>query len=328
MSIDFVVLWVNGNDEEWQRKKAQFSPDKKSDIGINRYREWDNLKYWFRAVEKYAPWVRKIHFVTDHQVPEWLNTSNPKLNCVFHEDYMPKEALPVFNSCAIEIGIHKIEDLSDKFVYFNDDIFLTDYITEKYYFKNNLPKDMAGFIRKVNPKTNFENHLKNDYDLINKYFVKKEVIKKHFFKWFNIGYGKTFVRSCLTYKGKEFHGFVIPHLSTPYLKTDFQKVWEKEKELLSKTQFYKFRKNEDHNHYVFRFWRLCEGSFAPERSKGKYFSLKNERDAQNVKSAIKKRKYPEICINDCVENGDFEKIKEIVNGAFESVLSEKSSFEK
>ena len=64
--IDFVVLWVNGNDEEWQKKKALFSPDQKSDIGINRYREWDNLKYWFRAVEKYAPWVRKVHFVTDH----------------------------------------------------------------------------------------------------------------------------------------------------------------------------------------------------------------------------------------------------------------------
>ena len=38
------------------------------DISVNaddrkeRYRDWDNLRYWFRGMEKYAPWVRKIHF--------------------------------------------------------------------------------------------------------------------------------------------------------------------------------------------------------------------------------------------------------------------------
>ena len=29
-----------------------------------RYRDWDLLRYWFRGVERFAPWVRRIHFVT------------------------------------------------------------------------------------------------------------------------------------------------------------------------------------------------------------------------------------------------------------------------
>ena len=72
--IDFVILWVDGNDRKWLQKKAQYVPNLTADVSKERYRDWDNLKYWFRGVAKYAPWVRKIHFVTDEQVPEWLNT--------------------------------------------------------------------------------------------------------------------------------------------------------------------------------------------------------------------------------------------------------------
>ena len=65
MEIDFVVLWVDGNDKEWLNQKRAYLPGcaGNADLGVNRYRDWDNMQYWFRAVEKYAPWVRKIHFV-------------------------------------------------------------------------------------------------------------------------------------------------------------------------------------------------------------------------------------------------------------------------
>ena len=64
MNIDFVVTWVDGNDPAWQKERIQYRADKTTDIDAARYRDMETLKYWFRAVEKYAPWVNKIHFVT------------------------------------------------------------------------------------------------------------------------------------------------------------------------------------------------------------------------------------------------------------------------
>ena len=65
--IDFVVTWVDGNDPEWQNTRAKFLGNITSgdNSGENRYRDWDLMRYWFRGVEKYAPWVNRIHFVQD-----------------------------------------------------------------------------------------------------------------------------------------------------------------------------------------------------------------------------------------------------------------------
>ena len=126
MDIDFVVLWVDGNDPVWQTEKAGFSPEKVTDANDdNRYRDWGLMRYWFRAVEKYAPWVRKVHFVTWGHLPSFLNVNSPKLHIVRHEDYMPSEWLPTFSSHSLEMNIHRIPGLAEHFVYFNDDMFLT-----------------------------------------------------------------------------------------------------------------------------------------------------------------------------------------------------------
>ncbi len=122
--VDFVVTWVDGNDPVWQAEKAKYSPAKTSDARTSRYRDWDNMQYWFRAVEKFAPWVRKVHFVTYGHLPKWLNTNNPKLHIVNHKDFIPSKYLPIFNVNPIELNLHRIEGLAERFVYFNDDMFL------------------------------------------------------------------------------------------------------------------------------------------------------------------------------------------------------------
>lgn len=117
--IDFVVLWVDGNDPAWQQEKRQYAGLPAEDDlnqGALRFRDWDNMKYWFRAVEKYAPWVRKIHFVTWGHLPAFLNVNAPKLHIVNHREFIPEEYLPLFNSCAIEINIHRIPGLAEQFV--------------------------------------------------------------------------------------------------------------------------------------------------------------------------------------------------------------------
>lgn len=328
--VDFVVLWVDCNDPQWQKEKNKYSGIKDVDDSIIRYQDWDNLKYWFRSVEKYAPWVNRVHFVTNGQAPEWINKDCPKLNLVKHSDYMPATALPTFNSNAIEVGICDIPGLSEHFVFFNDDMFLTAPVTEKQFFINKIPVDMCGFICAPNttPNNVFSYLLKNNNDIIFKYFNKKQIVWDKIFKWFRPWQGKNFLRSLYYALQKGRVGFVIPHLSTPYLKSDFTKVWEKESERLRETQHNRFRAKSDLTHFLFRNWRMSEGNFISRKSKGKYFSVKDEKTAKIIADAIIKNKYPEICINEICTGGTFEQIKIIINDAFTEKLPAKSMFEK
>ena len=327
--IDFVVLYCDGSDEKWMERKAKYSPLGKADVSNSRYRNWDNLIFWFRGVEKYAPWVRKIHFVTDHQIPDWLNTNCKKLHCVFHEDYINMGFLPLFNSSAIEIGMHMITDLSNRFVFFNDDMFLTNYITPEYYFKNGLPVDMAGLTRQCRRDEGvFANIMANNYDVLNMHFSKQD-IKHNFFKWYKISYGKTFFRTLINSSRKTIDGLVIPHLSCPYLKSDIQRVWDIEKDRLLKTQSHRFRQSADLSHFLFRFWRMLKGDFYPRKSKGIYLQLNNIDSINKACKYIEQHKAPELCLNDCWENEDgFDKAIELLNKSFLGTLNFKSSFEK
>ena len=106
-----------------------------------RYRDWDNLQYWFRCVEKYCPWVRKIHIVTCGHFPEFLVKEHPKLNFVTHDQIIDAACLPTFSSHVIEINLHKIESLAEHFVYFNDDMFITQPLLPEFFFREGLPCD-------------------------------------------------------------------------------------------------------------------------------------------------------------------------------------------
>lgn len=65
--IDFVVTWVDGSDPAWLAEKNRYSgevPQTENYNAPNRYRDLGLLRYYFRAVEKFTPWVRKVFFVT------------------------------------------------------------------------------------------------------------------------------------------------------------------------------------------------------------------------------------------------------------------------
>ena len=92
----------------------------------NRFFDWQTLKYSLRSIEKHAPWLRKVHLVTNGQTPHWLNLNTSRVRVVTHDQiFLNKSVLPTFNSNAIELQLHRIPGLTDKFVYFNDDIMLT-----------------------------------------------------------------------------------------------------------------------------------------------------------------------------------------------------------
>lgn len=135
--IDLIYLWVDGSDPEWQAKRNALigNTEKKSAVNCDgRYANNDELKYSLRSIEMYAPWIRKIFIVTDNQIPEWLDTSNPKIKIVDHKEILPPKSLPCFNSCVIEHFLYKIPNLSEHFLYANDDMFINKPVEKSDFF--------------------------------------------------------------------------------------------------------------------------------------------------------------------------------------------------
>jgi len=92
----------------------------------SRFADRDQLRYSMRSLEKYAPWVRRVYLVTNGQIPHWLDLEHPRVSVVSHEEIFDDgDCLPPFSSPAIEANLHKIPGLSDRFLYFNDDFFLS-----------------------------------------------------------------------------------------------------------------------------------------------------------------------------------------------------------
>jgi len=129
--IDIVYLWVDGNDPAWRRKRrtaaAQLGLCQHQAIGVHgnvegRFRDNDELRYSLRALDRFFPAHGHIYLVTDAQTPAWLQPSD-RLTVIDHSNLIPSASLPTFDSGHIESYIHHIPNLSERFFYFNDDVF-------------------------------------------------------------------------------------------------------------------------------------------------------------------------------------------------------------
>lgn len=330
MDIDFVVTWVDMNDPKWQQDFASYSgkiDNTKNEVTVARFRDNGLLKFWFRGVEKFAPWVRNIHFVTSGQQPEWLNIDNPKLKMVNHKDYMPKQFLPCFNSNVLEIYMNRIPGLSEHFVYFNDDFFLINHTPQERFFQGELPMDIAAF--RMNMGLSLWNKcLRNNIRIINKRFNKKEVFKRDHNKWFHESYGK---KARLTRLLKSYDKFVTlrtPHNAQPYIKKTFQEVWDYAGTELTEMSSHRFRSPKDYTLELFKTWQICRSNFLPYNTyqDTKMFPLVFK--AGKAIRAIREQSYKLVCINDSEHIINYDKTLQDVHSAFESILPEKSGYEK
>ena len=327
--IDFVIAWLDNCDPEWQNAFYSYLPQNRSlyDLRDIRFRNWENLRYWFRGVEKFAPWVNNIHLITCGQIPDWLNTNAPKLHLVKHSDYIPHEYLPTFSSCPIALNLHRIKELSEHFVFFDDDMFLIDKVEPKNFFRKGLPCDMAAF-NALSPGSIFTHNVVNDLCVINSSFKKHEMLRKHFWKWFSPHAGAKLLRTLFLLPWPHFTGFYDPHLPQVFLKSTFEEVWEKHGDVLLRTTAARFRGIADVTSWLFRYWQLAKGDFVPlnVNRDGAYFSISDDSLNKIVKT-IECQKKSIVCLNDG-EVSSFEAAKERINAAFRKILPEKSSFEK
>ena len=172
--VDIVYTWVNDKDDSWKRARDLYKSnnlEQQDKFGSRanldeRFNNRDELKYSLRSIEYYAKFVRNIYIVTNGQIPNWLDTSNPKIRIVTHSELYPSnEVLPTFNSSSIETVLHRIDGISENFIYFNDDFLLGSRTTRHDFFsKEGRPKyfksQQTAFIEDIDQES--EEYIKAD----------------------------------------------------------------------------------------------------------------------------------------------------------------------
>ena len=207
--VDIVYTYVDGSDAKWLTKKSLVEEKLLGRTthasSSSRFIDNEELKYSLRSIDKFATWVNNIFIVTDDQIPSWLNLAHPKIKIIDHKDIFSKEEyLPNFNAKAIETQIHHIKELSEHFIYFNDDMFLGRITKPADFFDiNGKPRIFVSEIIPIPNKNAYrfdkrEESKKNDYQ---ESVINTRILYKNYFGkkiYYNIRHGvKTLLKSVL-----------------------------------------------------------------------------------------------------------------------------------
>lgn len=321
--IDLVIPWVNGEDPKWQQKAAPYLSVK--DFNGERFRDWGILKYLFRSIDLYLPWINQIYLVTDNQIPNWLDLSNSHVQVIDHREIIDRQFLPTFNSNAILMNAYKIPNLSEHFMIIEDDMLFTRSSRPEDFFINDQPRDFL-IESPISPNEDFAYILMNTMMLINRKFNKQQVLKQFRNKYLNPHYGIEIVRSLGSCFYRHFTGFYNRHCVQPYLKSEFKNVIENVfpadcRETIS----HRVRENRDISEWIVRYYNLVTGNFIPSSpQRYQYFEIGQFEDIQK---ALNDEKYVSICIND-QDIHNFNQNMHILHSILNKKFSQKSSFEK
>lgn len=327
--IDIVITWVDGNDSKWMDEKKIWEKKEKKIETTNRFRDWGFFPFVFRSIEKYAPWVNHIFVVTCGQVPDFLDISNPKITLISHEEFIPTEFLPTFNSNTIEMWLGYIPGLSDHFIYMNDDMFFLSDTEPTDFFVRGLPVDEA-----IETALMYDDYFDtfgkiklNSIIAINKNFNKRNVIKNNWRKWFKLSYGKGLLNNLFMFPFHKFSDFRLWHNPQSYLKETWKDVHSHLKAEINVTSSTKFRTETDMTQYVFRYWQLVTGNFYAKSRKNFLELCLTESQLGIILNSFSNSKCKMICLNDTDENCNFSFLQGKIKKSFEEKFPEKSSFE-
>lgn len=145
IKIDYIFPYVNSNDIEWKNdyvkyKKTAHNTDDMLN-GIVRYKDYGILDIKMESIYKNIPWINNIFIIVcnESQLSDSFREKYPNVKIIYHKDFIPEEFLPTFNSNTIEMFLGNIEELSEYFIYSNDDILVTSKIEVSDFFENGLP---------------------------------------------------------------------------------------------------------------------------------------------------------------------------------------------
>ena len=340
--IDFVLPWVDSNDPKWQQDKNKYSltHNKEDKASNTRFRDTNTLKYVLRSIEKNCPWFNKIYLITTGHIPHWLNVSHPKIELVTHKElFIDTSVLPVFNSNAIEMNLVNIKELSEKFVYLNDDMIIWKQLDIDRFFKDNKPIDFFHhawvprnkIFEILKGKDTWVDAINNNIRLINDKFPISEMKMN---QYYHHSYSIKNKISNLLYKTvyKKLLWINHWHHPQPYTKDTIQEVYNSYNKEMIETSSHKFRSSNDITPYLYRYWHLMKGNFEPfYHNDGFVAKITSLSYVQNIIKEIKQgQNINFVCFNDQMNNAtkdEFEHVTITLENYLESIFSDKASFE-
>lgn len=281
-AVDIVYLWVDGNDPEFraQRNKVLGLTEDTADSNCEgRIAENDELMFSLRSVAKYAPWIRNIYIVTDNQTPRWLNISHPRIKIINQNDIIPKESVPTFNSVVIEHQLHNIPELSEHFLYSNDDMFF------------NRPVEKSDFFTSEgDPIMRLSRRPLGKFSLWFKTYIQKKALST---------YNKTIVRAARLVEKKT--GRFIPHKPhhniDAFRKSQYAHTFDAFREDILPTLNHHLRSDNDIQRVIYSYYPIAE-----KRVKLKFVSRKTSFrvhiDNHSHYHKLRKSKPMFFCLND------------------------------
>ena len=308
--VDLVILWVDGSDPAFAKSRQQWA----TCLGCGaaeanheaRFIQQDELRYVFRSVEQNLSWVSRVVLVTNGQVPSWLNLSHPKLRVLFHDEFMPAEVLPTFNSCAIEAALPLWEGLSEHFLLANDDMFVFRKTARKFFFPT---------VCQVNNYRNFSAvPLNYQASLYRKQLWSTYLLLK---------------KERLSLSPEEFVHYEPHHNIDAYLKSICRKTWQTFLQPLTQTVQHRFRSPQDVSRYIFAAMSVLAG-------KGKWkktYKIHHWKSSscvfelgQNYAAGIQRFRPHLVCLNDSESASEVDRAR--LRKFLAQVFTHKSSYEQ
>ena len=262
--IDAVITWVDGSEPNYKLKLEENLKNKK--IIISQYTQANEIDFCVASIIKFAPFVRKIFIVTDKQKPKFSGirhmVSLEKIEIIDHEEIFRDnlDCMPSFNIRSIDALLFKIKDLSDKFIYFNDDMFLIKETTKEDWFKDNkaiLTGSWAKTYNKQLIKT-ISHKIKN---LLN--------IRPSF----NAAQSKA--ANIVGFHNKYFKSF---HCGRPQIKSVIKDFYDKNPQRLTNQIRYKFRDGRQYMPYSLCWHLLIKENLYVESSTNKLVEINKSRN--------------------------------------------------
>jgi hypothetical protein len=288
--MDAVITYVNGSDKLWINNYNKYV---KKPIEEARYRDWGTLPYLIKGIRKFMPFIDKIFLVVSgvSQVPENIDLTDVRL--VYHNMIIPERYLPCFNSCTIEMFLHNISDLSNEFIYFNDDTFVIGPVKETDFFVNGKPVLNPHLIT-MSPFDTFrvfQENCVNSTKLIRDKFVS-------------------------TYPSNIY--IRQEHIMRPMLKSTYKRVWDKCRTEILKS-LTRTRHNRNCNAYLFNNYDYMTGNYVLKELN--YKLIRTGDVLENIVKEITSGQHDILCMND---NSDVNyKNRKYIQEAFCSVIESK-----
>ena len=299
--IDLVITYLNNNDKKWQRDYKTYSKieKKKYNPFDVRFRDWNNFKYVLRSIANYMSFIKNLYIVVsdESQIPEYVNTDTTKI--IFHKDIIPEKYLPTFNSNTIELFIYKIPELSENFLYTNDDIFITNNISVNDFYDNEMNPKIDVFEKRITRNNVYINSLRNTQEL---------VLNEH-----NI----TFKSNLSLLRSN--------HSINPMKKSMWEYYWDKYKNEMSNS-ITRFRDKSNITQELSNYHFFIKDKNNVTKRNTRYFSFINS-TTYDLENLINDKNITAICIND---NGviDFDIYKTEVNVILKRKYPNKCIYEK